>query len=117
MTPPLCERWRPIAGAGRYEVSNLGRVRSFVGGTPRLLALTYNHKGYAKVDLWRDGGSGRQTAYVHRLVALAFIGDPPTADHVVDHVLPGSRVNALSNLRWLLRVDNDWRWGTTGGDW
>jgi hypothetical protein len=47
--------------------------------------------------------------YVHRLIALAFIGPPPAADYVVDHD-PLPRVNALSNLRWTPEDDNRWKW-------
>lgn len=99
-----------MPGASRYEVSTLGSVRSNVGPTPHVLSQHFTRDGYARVDLWRDDGAGRWVAYVHRLIALAFIGPPPTPDHVVDHVLDGSRINALSNLRWVLEDDNRWRW-------
>lgn len=109
MTPGgLCERWRPVPGAGRYEVSSLGRVRSLVDpANPRVLSLLRNRDGYWKVNLMTD--DGRRQLYVHRLMALAFIGPPPGPDYVVDHRdLP--RVNALSNLRWVVEDDNRWRW-------
>lgn len=107
----LCEQWRPIPGAGRYQVSTMGRVRSHVDpAAPRLLRLLRNRDGYWKVNLMTDQ-DGRRQLYVHRLMALAFIGPAPSAEHVVDHVdqlLP--RVNVLSNLRWAVADDNRWRW-------
>lgn len=105
----FCERWRPVPGASRYEVSTLGRIRSNVDpAIPRILSQTCNRDGYRKVTLMTDEGR-RWYPYVHRLIALAFIGPPPSPDHVVDHD-PLPRVNALSNLKWTPEDDNRWKW-------
>lgn len=37
---------------------------------------------------------------MHRLVAIAFLGDPPTPDHTVDHIDTDTTNNKVSNLRW-----------------
>ena len=38
---------------------------------------------------------------VHRIVATAFHGEPPTKEHVVDHIDTNKHNNRPSNLRWL----------------
>ena len=68
------ERWLPVLGAeGRYEVSDLGRVRSLLGRTPRLLKPTLGTHGYKTVNIY-SGGRARRRRSVHQLVAEAFIG-------------------------------------------
>lgn len=65
------EEWRPIEYE-YYEVSNLGRVRSWIDNrrrsTPKVLSLHRLTKGYLGVSL--------NSAPVHRLVAKAFIPNP-----------------------------------------
>jgi len=43
---------------------------------------------------------------VHRIVATAFHGNPPTPEHVVDHIDTNRRNNRPENLRWLTRLEN-----------
>ena len=43
---------------------------------------------------------------VHRIVAKAFLGEPPTKDHVVDHIDTNKQNNRRENLRWLTKLEN-----------
>ncbi len=43
---------------------------------------------------------------IHRIVATAFHGEPPTKEHVVDHIDTNRRNNRPENLRWLTRLEN-----------
>ncbi len=43
---------------------------------------------------------------VHRIVALAFHGEPETPEHVVDHIDTNRHNNRPENLRWLTRLEN-----------
>lgn len=43
---------------------------------------------------------------VHRIVATAFIGEPPAADYVVDHIDTNRQNNRPENLRWLTKLEN-----------
>lgn len=43
---------------------------------------------------------------VHRIVATAFIGEPPSLDYVVDHIDTNRQNNRPENLRWLTRLEN-----------
>lgn len=51
------EEWRPVEGYEYYEVSNLGRVRSWINNkwkrrnTPKILSLHKLTKGYLGVSL------------------------------------------------------------------
>ena len=76
--------------------------------TERVLMPALNHKqnrkGYLKVCL----GSKVQ-AYVHQLVAEAFIGPCPPG-HNVDHIDHDRWNNRVSNLRYLPKPENDFRW-------
>jgi hypothetical protein len=78
------ERWYPVLGyEGIYEVSTEGRIRRIAGGPgtrikdgkPRIVQTHPNSKGYWICNLWKD--SKRETIKVHKVVARAFLGDPP----------------------------------------
>ena len=62
---------------------------------------------------WTFGNWNAKTGYfelasvrVHRIVAVAFHGVPPTEEHVVDHIDTNRKNNRPSNLRWLTRFEN-----------
>ncbi len=64
-------------------------------------------------DIWTFGKPNDKTGYmeiagerVHRIVAFAFHGNPPTDQHVVDHIDTNRRNNRPENLRWLTRLEN-----------
>ena len=43
---------------------------------------------------------------VHRIVATAFLGAPPTNQHIVDHFDTNRQNNRPENLRWLTKLEN-----------
>lgn len=62
---------------------------------------------------WTFGKPNNRTGYmeiasvrVHRIVATAFHGEPPTKEHVVDHIDTNKRNNRVENLRWVTRLEN-----------
>ena len=64
-------------------------------------------------NIWTFGKPNDKTGYmefagqrVHRIVAFAFLGNPPTEQHVVDHIDTNRRNNRPENLRWLTRLEN-----------
>lgn len=94
------EKWLPVPGWPGYEASDLGRIR---GKRQNLLSLQII-SGYHHVQL--INGAERKNAYVHRLVALAFLGPPSDPKLVVDHK-DGNRLNNISaNLRWISHKEN-----------
>lgn len=103
------EQWRPIPGwEGRYEASSLGRIKSlkrpFVP-EDRLLRPHLTQDGRWRVIL--SGGRGLHPGFlVHRLVALAFHGLPPTPKHEVCHGDDDRTNNTAANLRWGTKSEN-----------
>ena len=64
-------------------------------------------------NVWTFGKPNDKTGYmeiagqrVHRIVAFAFHGNPPTGQHVVDHIDTNRRNNRPDNLRWITRLEN-----------
>lgn len=93
------EEWRPVAWAPRYEVSNLGRVRSHCRpGHPIMLRPYPNRQGYLRVALMVGGGRGR-TVFVHRLVGPAFLGEMP-AGLQTRHLDGNPANNRVDNLKY-----------------
>lgn len=43
---------------------------------------------------------------IHRIVAYAFIGEPPTTQYIVDHIDTNRQNNRPENLRWLTKLEN-----------
>ena len=62
---------------------------------------------------WTFGKLNERTGYleiasvrIHRIVATAFHGEPPTKEHVVDHIDTNKQNNRPENLRWVTRLEN-----------
>ena len=72
------------------------------------------NKAVRKLDNeWTFGKENTKTGYleiasqrVHRIVALAFHGEPPTKEHIVDHIDTNRQNNRPSNLRWITKLEN-----------
>jgi len=103
------EEWRPspIYSEG-YSVSNHGRVRSEkkTGGSwvGKIIIPARTQSGYHHLGLCLNGI--RSDCRVHRLVAFAFLGDPPTASHEVNHMDCNKINNHISNLEWVTKSEN-----------
>lgn len=98
------ETFKNIEGFDGYEISNLGRTRSFLLIKEGLILKTnINKYGYEIVNIRKNTKS--ITKYIHRLVAMAFIPNPenkPTINHKDGNKLN----NYLNNLEWNTVVEN-----------
>lgn len=96
------EIWKPIGYEG-YEVSNLGRVKSYkydkING--KIMKPYKNTKGYLQIDLQLDGRKRENRVHlaVHRLVAIAFIPNPDNLPQV-NHKDEDKTNNCVDNLEW-----------------
>lgn len=119
------EIWKDVKGfEGRYQVSNLGRVRSldWHGHKGRVLKQICGKRwGYYVVHLAHADGYIKYTT-VHRLVAMAFIPNPdnlPEVNHKDENKLnnvvcfnpDGSIDTERTNLEWCTGLYN-LRYGT-----
>ena len=112
----MIEEWRDVPGyEGMYQVSDKGRVRSLDRVVP-CLRLGSNKKpgkvlrsnprsvmGYLGVVLYHQGA--RRNFDVHRLVALAFIGECPEGMEVC-HNSGDVNDNSVKNVRYDTRSGN-----------
>lgn len=91
------EIWLEIVGfEGRYEVSNLGRVRNMVNG--RVRSLQQDKNGYWRITL-KDLDSKKRSKLVHRLMATTFIPNPKNYP-ILNHIDGDSSNCLLNNLEW-----------------
>lgn len=103
------EEWRPVQEfEGVYEISSLGRVRrvvSCMGGTAgTILRPWISGAGYLYVGLRLPGR--RKRVGVHRLVAVAFLGQPTPERPEVNHLDGDKTNNAVGNLEWVSHGEN-----------
>lgn len=90
-----------------YEVSNLGRLRSKITGT---VYKPGNVHGYLRFKLVARGcikGMEEEiTVAVHRIVALAFIGESPEGKDQINHKNCDKLDNRIENLEWVSNDEN-----------
>ena len=98
------EVWKDIPNyEGLYQVSNLGRVKSFRKSTKHywqdeyILKPTTSENGYCNVTLYDK--TVRHKFLVHRLVADAFIPNPDNLPQI-NHKDENPLNNAVDNLEW-----------------
>lgn len=102
------EIWKDVLGyEGRYEVSNYGRLRSWMKPksgrrlTPRNLKPSLSKDGYYRFHLVLDGKLKGHLA--HRLVMSAHVGESVLE---VNHLDGNKLNNCLSNLEYCTRSEN-----------
>lgn len=89
-------------------MSSHGYVKRVAAGkgtvAGRVLTQKHATNGYRHVDLSRDDRKVRFG--IHRLVAFAFLGPPPTSAHVVNHIDGNKTNNVPANLEWVSQGAN-----------
>ena len=98
------ERWKDVDGYnGLYQISDYGRVKSFVKNKPIILKQT-NVTNYLFVNLY-DKSKHKKPVAIHRLVAETFISNPNNLPLVM-HVDDNKHNNRYTNLMWGTYSDN-----------
>ena len=97
-----------------YYINKLGNVLSTKGTKDRILKHKKHKEGYPMVTLTQRLGKKKPLyVCVHKLVALAFLGKPPTpygatkGCTIVDHIDEDKANCNVSNLRWVSRGENN----------
>ncbi|GAY30719.1 Uncharacterised protein [Prevotella sp. MGM2] len=94
------EIWKAVVGfEGYYEISSLGRLKSYVRNSKGVIrSLKNGTSDYIRISLMANGA--KKTALLHRLVYEAFVG--PIAPGMEIHHKDGNRQNnCISNLQCL----------------
>lgn len=111
------EVWLDVHGyEERYQVSNIGRIRSkdiilnrsdgkreFRKG--RIIKLQINQQGYPVYFFSHSLSSKRKLISIHRIVAQAFIPNPDNKP-CIDHINRNRADNRVENLRWCTLKEN-----------
>lgn len=101
LQPRTGETWKTLfSGSKRSEVSDQGRVR---------LASGKISLGVKTPSGYRLTSFGEHSTVVHRLVAMAFLPDPPgpLENYTVNHKNFNKGDNRASNLEWVTQADNN----------
>lgn len=105
------EIWKPIPNfENKYEVSNLGRVKTLINKRidkngivyskkPKIMKQSFSTTGYLFVRL------EKRPYKVHRLVAMAFI-PKPNNKNIINHKDFNPLNNKVENLEWCTQKEN-----------
>ena len=98
------EIWKDIIWyEGMYQVSDLGRVKSFKFWKEKILKGHIRNSWYITVDLCKDSKYIHHS--VHRLVFIAFIKNKECKEQV-NHINWIKTYNRVENLEWNTRSEN-----------
>lgn len=91
--------WRSLPTAPEYQIAEDGTV---VGPRGHIRRQRIGNSGYLQCSLY----GGKRNIMIHRYVALAFLGSPPSTHHEVAHNDGNKLNNHYSNLRWATCAEN-----------
>jgi len=98
------EIWKSVPDFEDYQVSNLGRIKSFKCGKIKIIKMSICNSGYYSVKLY---GKTKKMFSIHVLVAIAFLNHKPDGFNlVVNHKNFIKTDNRLCNLEIITNREN-----------
>lgn len=96
----MLEEWKWVQGyEGLYQISNKGRVKSFLKYDEGYILSNKNEQGdYLSIILRNKYTKTQKSTRIHVLVAQHFIGDIPKGFHV-HHIDGNKQNNVVTNLQ------------------
>lgn len=100
----MVEIWKNIESYPGYQVSNLGRIKSFKQSKEGRILNLKGSKGYLKVDFCINGKIYQRM--VHRIVLSTFAPIQGWEELTVNHIDGNTFNNKLENLEWMTSSEN-----------
>lgn len=100
------EIWKPILKYPGYEVSNMGRVKSYKVYSSGKILSGKKSKGYLAIDFRIDGRTVQE--FVHRIVLSTFNPIDNWENLTVNHKNGNRLDNRLENLEWMTLSENSY---------
>lgn len=88
---------------GLYQISNLGRIKSFCRRTPKIIKNQKSGPGYPYITLCRE--ASKKSIFIHRLIAETFINNPKNKQEV-NHKNGVKTDYSIENLEWVTPSEN-----------
>lgn len=98
------EIWKDIEEDPGYQISNMGRIRSFKREKMIIIKLGTNQKGYQFINLFKN--SKYHNERIHSLVIQYFGPPKPSPEHECNHKDGDKSNNWWTNLEWLTHKQN-----------
>lgn len=110
----MLEEWKDIKDyKGKYQISNLGRIKSLRRKVvqsnsyeyvikEKILKQSKNTNGYLSITL---NNNGKKRFSVHRLVGTHFLNNPENKEQI-NHINGVKTDNRIGNLEWVTKSEN-----------
>lgn len=106
------EIWKPIKDYPDYEVSSLGRARSYRKercsvrqSYTTIMNGGLSSNGYRKISIRNK--DGMKSVWLHRIILLTFTEEPLDKKYEAGHIDGDHTNNCLTNLKWMTKAENE----------
>lgn len=97
------EVWKDVPGFEKYQVSNLGRIRSLKNNKITIIKTYVGTNGYIQACFWQNKKCNK--VLLHRIVATCFVSNPNNYNEV-NHKDENKANNCADNLEWCVHLYN-----------